>query len=133
MLIEQVDELALLCRAGIGHLVGDEDGAQARDGQRPRVEARLEIINILDVRHGDGFVTRLNSFERVTRTELPGCGRRRKIAGDERLLNAGRSWKLIERVAESSRFCWTAQAIDLLAVGGLVFNDNSFLSFVDKV
>jgi len=36
-----------------------------------------------------------------------------------RLPNAGRSWKLIERV-ESSRFCPTAQAIALLAVADLV-------------
>lgn len=85
MLVEQVDELALLCGAGIWHLMGDEDRAQARDGQRPRVEARLEIINVLNVRHGD----EIGIDQTASRGRRNVCGRflsLLSLVGDERLL-----------------------------------------------
>ena len=48
---EQLDELRLLGRGRVLYVVGDEDGAEARDRQRPRVKALLEVIDIFAVGH----------------------------------------------------------------------------------
>ncbi len=51
LIVEDIDELALLRGRGILDVVGDEDGPEARDSKRPGVEAVLEVIGALAVRH----------------------------------------------------------------------------------
>jgi hypothetical protein len=55
MFIKELNQLRLLGLRWILDVVGDEDGAQARDGQRPWIEVRLQVINALRVGHGGGY------------------------------------------------------------------------------
>jgi hypothetical protein len=47
MFEEELNELRFLGCRWVVDIVGDEDGAKARDGQRPRVEVPLQVVDVL--------------------------------------------------------------------------------------
>ncbi len=69
LIVEDLNELALLRIGGVVHIMRDEDGSEPWHSQRRRVEAALKVIDTLSVGHC-GFVIEAGERDREGRHEL---------------------------------------------------------------